>query len=55
MSVSCKIHDSEIVLSATFYRQKLATKKMYRPNKSTERNSEMGKSILKQSENPTGI
>lgn len=55
MSVSYKIRDSEIVLSATFYRQKLATKKMYRPNKSMERNSKVDKSILKQSESPTGV
>lgn len=27
MSVSYKIHDSETVLSATFYRQKLATRR----------------------------
>lgn len=55
MSVSYKTHDSEIVLPATFYRHKLETKKMYRPNKSMERNSEVDKSILKQSENPTGV
>lgn len=35
--VSYKIHDSETVLSGTFYRQKLAAR-MYRPNKSMRRN-----------------